>query len=345
MKAPFSIIAAHGRDPIFRTRYRSDVDAIRTVRSLDAADIDRCLQRVQARHPADRYVIAPSSEFLNQYMLAHRQWFTERGCDIPLVDAETYARVTNKSTFRELCIDAGIAVPARRDPSTGAYPFVAKPRANINALGRSLYPALIHTAADWDAQREALGNLDDYYFEELVEGPSYYLLYYIPAAPSARVFSWSQRNLLQQPGGKSMVLAVSDTVHTEPISGRVIAMLRSACFHGLAMVEVIRRGSEYVAIELNPRLWGPMQLVRNSGSQLIRAFLEDAIDGAVTHADPDAGHAAGYVWLGGLRPGMTWHSERPRFPWWSLTSHIADDVYFRSDTMGLFIDECVRRHE
>lgn len=344
IRAPYSIIASGDHDPIFRTRYRADVAAVRRARALDATDIDRCLQRLKALHPADRYVIAPSSEFLNQHVLTHRAWFAERGFAIPLVDAETYARVTNKSTFRELCMASGIGVPARVDITTATFPFVAKPRVNINALGRSLYPALIYTPDDWAAQRDGLGDLGDYYFEELVDGASYYLLYYIPADPTTRVFAWSQRNLLQQPNGKSMVLALSDTIHTEPISARVVSMLRGVGFHGLAMVEVIRRRDDYVAIELNPRLWGPMQLLRNSGSQLIRAFLEDTIDGAITHADPDAGHAAAYVWLGGLRPGMTWHSQQPRHPWLSLTAHIVDDVYFRPDTVGLFIDECVRRH-
>lgn len=341
---PFSIIAAGAGDPILRTAYRSSVEATRAVEALDAEDLDRCLRRVQARHPTGRWVIAPTSEFLNQHVLANRAWFASRQCEIPLVDASCYARVTNKASFRALCEEAGIAVPPLVDPGAGVFPFVAKPRVNILPGGRSLYPALVYSADDWARQRAGLGSLDDYYYEALLGGPSYYLLYYLPADPAAPVFSWSQRNLLQQPGGKSMVLAVSDTLHMAPISQRVIDMLRGTNFHGLAMVEVIRHRDEYVAIELNPRLWGPLQLVRNAGSHLVRAFIEDAIDGCVTGADPAAGHPASYLWLGGLRAGMTWHGPRPRFPWLWLTSRLGGDVYFQRDTMGLFIDECVRRH-
>ena len=347
MGRPFSIIAAGDRDPIFRTAYRSNVAAIRAVTALDAADLDRCIRRTQAAHPGDRWVIAPTSEFLNHHVLAHREWFASRRCEIPLVDASCYARVTNKASFRALCEQAGIAVPPlvdfQGDPGAGAYPFVAKPRANVSTDGRSLYPALIHSADEWTRQRDALGSLDDYYFETLIDGSSHYLLYYLPADASAPAFRWSQRNLLQQPNGKSMVLAVSDDLHLAPISDRVINMLRGTGFHGLAMVEVIRHHDDYVAIELNPRLWGPLQLLRNSGSHLIRAFVEDALDGRITSADPRAGHAASYLWLGGLQPGMTWHCRPPRYPWLWLTPRLVGDVYLRRDTVGLFIDECVRR--
>ena len=345
MREPFSIIAASGRDSIFRTAYRTHVDAIRTMAALDHIDIHRCLRRVQSKHPADRYVIAPSSEFLDQHVLAHRDWFLERRCEIPLVDAACYARVTNKWSFRGLCEQAGIAVPALVHPEAGQYPFVAKPRVNITADGRSLYPILIRSASDWVAAQSMIGQPADYYFEALVEGPSHYLLYYLPADPAAPVFSWSQRNLLQQPGGKSMLFARSDTLHPTAMSDRVVSLLRSEGFHGLAMVELIRSGSEYVAIELNPRLWGPMQLLRNAGSHLLRAFVEDAVHGHVTSADPSAGHAASYLWLGGLCQGMVWHQPRPRFPWLSLSSRLAGDVYLKPDTLGMFVNEWVRRSE
>lgn len=352
MDEPFSIIAANGRDAIFRTAYRTHVDAIRTVTALDPDDLDRCIRRVQERHPADRYVIAPSSEFLDQHVLTHRAWFAERGCVIPLVNADCYARVTNKWSFRALASTAGLSVPALVDPAAGMFPCVAKPRVNITADGRSLYPVLLHSAEEWARMQPTLGDLRDYYFEELIDGPSYYLLYYLPVDPTAPTFRWSQRNLLQQPGGKSMLLARSDRLHEAPIAQKVSGLLRSIGFHGLAMVELIRRRtstggdpreSDYVAIEINPRLWGPMQLVGNSGSHLLRAFIEDTLRGHVRDADPTAGHPASYLWLGGLRPGMVWHDAAPRFPWLSLTRRLTGDVYLRPDTLGLFFNEWARK--
>ena len=236
-------------------------------------------------------------------------------------------------------------MPALVDPDSGQYPFVAKPHMNITADGRSLYPILIRSSDEWDTARSTIGSLSDYYFEALIEGPSHYLLYYLPADPASPVFSWSQRNLLQQPGGKSMLFARSDTLHTTPTSDRIVSMLRGDGFHGLAMVELIRSGSEYVAIELNPRLWGPMQLLRNAGSHLLRAFVEDAVHGRITSANPAAGHAASYLWLGGLCAGMVWHQPRPRFPWLSLSRRLTGDVYLKPDTLGMFVNEWVRRSE
>lgn len=336
---PFSIIAAHGRDRIFRTAYRPHVDAIRTVRSLDADDLDRCLARVRARHQAARYVIAPSSEFLDQYVLDHRAWFQARGADVPLVDRDIYARVTNKWSFRALCEGAGVGVPPLVDPAAGRYPFVAKPRTNITADGQSLYPVLIYTDDDWRAAQAMAVSEAHYYFEALIDGPSYYLLFYVPANPAAPVFRWSQRNRAQQPGGKSMLWATSDTLHDAPIADQLVGALRATGFHGLAMIELIRDADTFRAIELNPRLWGPLQLVRNAGSHLLRAFVEEALHGDIHASDPHAGHAASYVWLGGARAGLVWHEPPPRFPWLALAAQAAGDIYLRPDTWPVFFDE------
>lgn len=342
MRAGFSIIAAGPDDPILRTTYRRQVAACRSTRALTLDDIERCLAAVRERHPADRYVVCPSSEFLNHFLLEHRAWLSERGCEVPLVDRALYQQVTNKASFRELCRQAGLPVPAIVDPDAGRFPFVAKPRVNINAAGTSLYPILMFSEADRATARERLGDGRDYYFEDYIAGPSYYLLFYFPTDPSAEVFAWSQRNILQQAQGKSMVCAVSDTLHSSPTGARVRGLLRGIGFSGLAMVEVIERGGEYFVIEMNPRLWGPLQLLRNARVDLIKAFVEDRLCGRIETADPRAGRPASYLWIGGVRDGMTWHAPKPRFPFLSLATRLSSDVHLRPDTIGIFIDELVR---
>ena len=343
MGAPFSIVAADRHDAILRTAYRRHVCAIRSMKDLHEADLDGCLRLVREHDPADRYVICPSSEYLNHYLLRHRAWFEERRCDIPLVDQALYETVTNKWSFREVCREARFTVPALVEPGPASVPFVAKPRVNVNGLGRSLYPQLVFTAADWDDCRAAMGDLDDYYFEELIDGPSYYLLYFLPKHASEPVFAWSQRNLAQQLHGKSMVCAVSDTLHQWPIGHRMADLLRDLGFHGLAMVEVIQRDTEYVVIEMNPRLWGPSQLLLNAKTDLLRAFAEESLYGRIEEADPCAGRDASYVWLGGVSAGLTWHERTPRFPRLALTSRLGSDVYLRPDTIGVFVNELMGR--
>jgi len=342
MRAGFSIIAAGDDDAIFRTAYGKQVAATRSTRALDPDDIDRCLALVRQRAPADAYVICPSSEYLNRHLLAHREWFLERRCEVPLVDRELYETITNKWSFRELCRRRGLAVPSLVTPTSGGFPLVAKPRLNITASGRSLYPVLFFSAGDWAARSQSMGDPADYYYEEYVEGPSHYLLYYVPRTQGSPVFSFSQRNILQQPQGKSMLFSVADDLHRAPIGAQVAGVLQQLGFHGLAMVEVIEREGEYVAIELNPRLWGPFQLLLNARTDLIKAFAEESLFGRIETADAGAGRAASYLWLGGVRAGTVWHGPRPRCatPW--LIARLGSDVYFRPDTLGLFVHELVR---
>ena len=91
-----------------------------------------------------------------------------------------------------------------------------------------------------------------------------------------------------------------------------------------------------------PRLWGPFQLLLNARTDLIKAFAEESLFGRIETADAGAGRAASYLWLGGVRAGTVWHGPRPRCatPW--LIARLGSDVYFRPDTLGLFVHELVR---
>ncbi len=338
------IVARTGQDVIFRTRYRRHVVAMRRLDQLDRDDISRCLQEAQSRAPNARLVLCPTSEFLNLFLLQNRAYFQQLGCEIPLVDIELYRMVSDKYSFSRVCAAQGVAIPREFADYRGqAFPFVAKPRRNVNQENRSLYPYLLHSTADLSTFLDN-EQVTDFYFEEFLSGESYYLLYYL--WKDGRVTSFSQQNLLQQAGGKSIVLARPAQLHSQPDSDQYVAILRQLGFWGLAMIEVIRRGDELVFIELNPRFWGPMQLTVDAGAGILEAFVADQLgcDQPFPRSQTLPASAA-YLWLNGLlattRSGKQprWHISPPAHATRFVLRHLAHDIYLRRDTLGIFAHE------
>ncbi len=338
------IVARTGQDMIFRTRCRQHVVATRRMDSLDRDDITRCLQEAQSRALNARLVLCPTSEFLNLFLLQNRKHFQQLGCEIPLVDLDLYRLVSDKYSFSRVCAAHGVAIPREFADYRGqAFPFVAKPRQNVNSENRSLYPYLLHNAGDLETFLSS-EEVTDFYFEEYLSGESYYLLYYV--WQDGRVTSFSQQNLLQQAGGKSIVLARPAQLHNQPVSEQYVGILRQLGFWGFAMIEVIRRGEDLVFIELNPRFWGPMQLTVDAGAGILEAFVTDQLGSdqplSQSQTSPDP---AAYLWLNGLlatiRSGKQprWHIKPPTHATRFVLRHLAHDIYLRRDTLGLFAHE------
>ncbi len=341
------IVARTEEDPILRTRYRRNVVAVRALNQLDFADLDRCLHQARRTTGAQQFIVCPTSEFLDLFLLENREFFASRGCILPLVDRDLYRSVSDKHSFSRICQRQGIAIPRPIAlEASPKFPFVAKPRYNITADQRSLYPHLIFDATDL-AAFHSNETSDDFYFEEYVVGPSYYLLYYL--SRRGAVTAWSQQNLAQQPGGKSIVLARSAQIHSQPIAARFVEILHGLGFWGLAMIEIIRQGEDDVFIELNPRFWGPFQLLLNAGSPLLDAFIDDQLDLAPAAYPAPARPQAGYLWLGGMAEAwatgraLRWHDGAPQQRRaLCIARQLRSDVYARPDTAALFFHELKR---
>ena len=190
------------------------------------------------------------------------------GCEIPLVEASTYFRLTEKRSATDFFSAAGLAAPREMHAETICEPpVVAKPFRNISEMGRSLYPHLLDTRAR--IETFATHDPKDYFFQEYVHGDSLYLLFHL-SRTGGHDFVWSQRNLLQQPDGKSMLLAEPSGFHRSDAAGKIMRALRDAGFHGLGMVEVIRTPEREVFIEMNPRIWGPVQFCLDQQQPLLQ---------------------------------------------------------------------------
>lgn len=340
---PFFIVASSPEDSILLSSYKNNVAAIRRERPLVLEDIMGCLEQIAERGDCREYVIAPSSEALNIFLLKNRQQIAGCGCIVPLVDLEAYKRVSDKSRFNELCRSRGLSIPEEiTSPRLSEVPFVAKPKSDILADGLHVYPHIIRNGRDYRIfeQKE---DPDNYFFQRYIYGESYYLLYYITR--SGAIEKFSQRNLVQQPRGKSIVAAESADIHLRNESQIFEDMLLSISFHGLVMIEIRIEDSNIYVIEANPRMWGPSQLMVDSGANLLMSMVNEYCGNPVpeqTPAEPEKPTL--YCWIGGFcdslvrERSLMWHCDRSLFV--ERYGHfMRKDVYLRQDTKRIFTRE------
>ncbi len=344
MHIPFYIVASGEQDFIFRTKYKKQVGAVRRTKELLWSDVEHCIERLKESTGHKEFVLCPSSEYLNQYVLENRDRFSKAHITVPLVDKDIYRIITNKEAFATYCSSKGLAIPRRITSFAQAeIPFVAKPIINIQH-GRTLYPYLITDRIMYDRFLNQ-EKIHDFYFEEYLEGgQSYYLLYYISGFGYDVRFS--QKNILQQAEGKSIVLARPAEIHRQEIGERYSRILQEAGFHGLIMIELKEKEGKFVMIEANPRLWGPSQLFVDNRMPLFDAFIFEAIHHK--KYEQKAVQSTGeypYLWLGGIVQNifhgkkLIWHVYHRWHNLLELVRALWRDVYLRKDTLAYFVHE------
>lgn len=339
------IVARTRADRILRTHFRQDVVHVRKTAELTLAIFLDCIQQVRKAIGSRVLVILPSSEYFNNFLLQHREKIRQLGCEIPLVDKEIYSLLTNKRSAADFFAASGVTIPAEFSALDGAkLPLVAKPIHNVNVQGASLYPLLLHTKEDVFRFKSMYSDMD-FFFQEYMHGQSLYFFVHI-SRDSRHVLTYSQRNMLQQPQGKSMLLAEPCEFHNLPAAQRLLEVLDGAKFTGLGMIELIQEGDRIAFIEMNPRIWGPIQFCLDQDQPLLQAFI-----GEWLHGDPERyltclsqHQRSHYSWLGGLldtlvsRDRPTWHVNR--VTWVKLiTICVRNDVYLRIDSWRCFLLE------
>lgn len=345
-----SIVARTLDDKILRTQFHRDVRCIRDSHALDMDVFTNCVSRVREYTGNGTLVVLPSTEYFNDFILQHRDEVEKLGCQVPLTDAFTYRLLTAKRSATDLFLAEGFNVPDEY-PNTARLelPIVAKPLCNVSSEGKSLYPKLLVTPRQLDAFHAA-HRLDEYFFQEYVSGKSLYLLFYLSRDGKFELKS-SQRNLLQQPEGKSMLFAESSDFHQSPSATRMINLLRKHGFWGLGMIEVIQTKDRLVFIEMNPRIWGPIQFCIDQRQPLLESFIGDAL-----HEDPSRfiakspyakNRTTKYFWLGGLAYTLAsgkrpvWHGKKPAILT-IVASALQNDVYLRADSWRCFLYELIQ---
>lgn len=335
----YAIIASSDADTIFKTKYKDRVVATRQQYKLDRDDILSCIQTVKTQNNFESCMVAPSSEALNRFFLDNRELFSEINVEIPIVDRDLYVKISDKESFGRLCQSYGIPVPGEYSSLESAVlPCVAKPKKYTSLNGGVYSPVLLHTSEDVEEFRR-IYDVDSFYYQEFIAGDSLYLLYYF--YKNGSVSKYSQQNLVQQPGGKSILAAVSSTYHETTDSGKYENMLKEVGFHGLVMIEVKVADKSYM-IEANPRFWGPSQLFVDAGSNFFDDLL---VDNGFLSGKEESPIKTGvkYFWHGGLRQsgldGVALHGISKEEFSSGTDEWLTNDVYNREDTKELYRTE------
>lgn len=341
---PYGIIASSKKDQIYNTKYADKVLAVREFKPIEKPDLTRCIQEVDIVLSASEYIIAPSTEYLNRYLIDNIYFFKEQRCIIPLVEKSIYELVSDKISFCDLCSKHNIKIPIETYNLDGInYPFVAKPKKYFASDGSTPTPVIINNKEEL-SQFESDYQAGDFYYQQYISGDSYYLLYYFDKNQNCA--KSSQVNYLQQPGGKSMIASSLSNIHTEHISDEYENLFKDIEFRGLVMVEIKQYKNEYYMIEANPRFWGPSQLFVDANINLFEDFLHDwgLLDNKPKHSSVKV--AQKYFWFGGLVQTLM-KGDKPIKINPDIKSPVAKnledwvraDIYNREDTMKIFNKE------
>jgi len=333
-----AIVAKSESDTIMLSKYRGSVCCVRRNNNLILSDILSIIEDIKKIKNADEYIIAPSTEGLNRFLLNNRASFGSE-IIIPIVDKSLYEIISDKYSFSSLCRNMNFCVPSEYSTIDNTkIPFVAKPKKYLDDNGKTYSPVLIFSKSEEQKFYED-HNSEDFYFQEYVCGDSYYLLYYFLSNGCA--IRYSQQNIAQQPQGKSIVAAVSSRVHKEMIADDYESLFHKLGYRGFVMIELRKTDKEYYMIEANPRFWGPSQLFIDAGVDLFSAFLYDygIIDKLPNFND--FADEARYFWHGGIisagSQNVIVYSDD--FDIGNIDGWILDDVYRRKDTMQIYETE------
>jgi len=340
----YVIIAKSENDDIFLTDYKCCVLAIRKLVSLNLKDLVGSIKEVQRKHKADEYIIAPTTEALNRFLLQNREDFENHRCKIPLVDKNLYELISDKYSFGKLCSQHKILVPKEVDFNIESkFPFVAKPKNYFSTItGEVLSPVILNNSYEIEKFLEKY-KIKDFYFQDFINGKSIYLLYYFHR--DGTIFKFSQENLIQQPGGKSMVAAISSDYHNSTESNKYEKLFKGLKFFGFLMVEIKQDHDKNYMIEANPRFWGPSQLFVDSEINLFEAFLHDfgLINSLREFKEPLK--IVRYFWFGGVceilkkNLKLTYHRNNEDELINLLHEWLKYDIYRRADTKSVFKKE------
>ncbi len=343
VNVPFAIIAKSEKDTIFSTIYKDHVVAVRKSVELVLTDVLNCIKKIKDNLQYKSFVIAPSSENLNRFLLKHKEQTTKYNCEIPLVDISIYENISDKLKFSKLCDNFGIPIPEEiSDQHKSKLPFVAKPKNYIAADGNIHNPYLIFNEEN---KKDFLKNCNpsDFYYQKYLNGRSFYLLFYFSKA--GKVHKYSQENKIQQADGKSIIGAISSDIHHSSQFEIYERLLLSLGFHGLLMIEVINVNDKYYMIEANPRFWGPSQLFADAGINLFIPFLKDQALLDMDFQIKESKKEVKYFWFGGIidnikrNKNLKYYSIKENELLNELPSWIESDIYRRDDTNKIYSEE------
>ncbi|MBS4174154.1 hypothetical protein [Bacillus sp. FJAT-49736] len=344
-KIDYAIIAKDKHDEIFLTDYSDHVFAIRKSIPLILDDLLMSINKVRQKYKEHEFIIAPTTEALNRFLLENKEEFEQAGCTIPLVNKELYEKISDKYSFGNICRDYLIDTPYEIDIEQNiSFPIVAKPKQYFSSIKNKVFsPIILNDANDFDLFKSKYP-IDDFYYQEFIRGKSIYLLYYFHR--DGTIYKFSQENLMQQPKGKSMLAAVSSNFHNSLESEKFERLFKDLNYFGLVMVEMKQYEEKNYMIEANPRFWGPSQFFVDAGINFFETFLHDfGILETINLPKKPINSSVKYFWFGGLSEALTnyhelvYHAYTENELLQTLHEWMKYDIYRRIDTKSIFVKE------
>jgi len=341
----FSIVARDSDDPIFLTEYASSVIETRGESKLMLDRIKLLCSRACEIHNCFACVLLPSSEFLNRFFLENRESLEASGAVIPLCSKKIYETLSDKYSFGGLCAENQIAIPETLPfPDEFEYPFVAKPRAYSSPSSSILNPVIIEDKISYECF-QCSTEKDDYYYQQYIHGDSFYLLYFFGKDGSYSCYS--QQNLIQQWNGRSVIAALSSSIHESPIGGQYAVLLKNIGFTGLIMIEIRKSfaDGQFYMIEANPRLWGPSQLILDSEMDLFARWANEYNLNSQIPLPSKYIPNTTYFWSGGIVADQvkscqtSFHNFTHQAFFVHYRDFVLNDIYARKDTINLYLSE------
>lgn len=337
----FFIIANGQNDNIFSTEYAVNVIHTREYNVLDINEISHVCLKVIKSTSVSEVLILPSSEFLNRFLLQNSKYLRSINVHVGLCSLEVYNKISDKKSFCSICSSYGLPVPHEYIKRPEAPPYVCKPKSYF--LNNIPAPKPIIILTEHDLHKLSSHDEESFFYQEYIGGRSIYLLYYVYKNGTYEVFS--QENLIQQSEGRSMILAKSSDYHlNNPITREYANVLHSEGFNGLVMVEIkLWEGKAYM-IEANPRFWGPLQLVLDSGMSLLHTFAKE--NGLIANTEyPTTNYLTDiyYFWSGGLvqnrQTPPSFHLFNPSDFIDNYHKIITNEIYLKPDTINIYSKE------
>ncbi len=340
---PIWIISSGTSDTIYNTIYSKFVVHEREDRDLNYELILGICDQLKAEKNIDELIILPNTEFLNRFLLNHKKELESNAIIVPLVEKELYELVSDKSSFSKICSEKGLIIPQKIPiANKHSIPFVVKPKKYFSSKNEvQIKPQLIINENDFKEIKDKL-NLKEHFLEEYIEGDCYYLLFYISKVSDKNNVCFSQKNHIQQAEGGSMIAAISSDLHKSEICQKYLKLFKDIGFFGLVMIELKYDKRAYYMIEANPRLWGPSQLFVDANVPIFEQFLSE-IGFSITSNGNEK--KAQYFWNGGIVENLRSEKDLKIYEGGhkiineELTDWKELDIYNRSDTKNIFIDE------
>ena len=335
----YYIVAANENDTILRTAYKNKVFTIRKNKALEKKELLEIVNSILIKSGAEHALIAPSTEALNRFLLENREELTSKGWIIPLVSSDVYQLISDKESFWKYCKNQSLLVPRLVDLSSAFLtPYVAKPLCYQSSEGQIYTPILVHNEQEHKYFLEHY-NQSDLSFQEYITGNSYYLLYYFSVC--GEVYQFSQENLAQQFGGKSIIAARRSTLHLTSISDKYVESIRKLNYHGFLMIELRERDGFFYMIEANPRFWGPSQFYHDCGIEFFELFLKD-YDIIDSVSIDEKTNEIFYFWSGGCKGDIldgnkcVFYNDGFDFITKNIQTFKKWDIYHREDTVEIY---------